>query len=258
MYYQRFLSQVHQRVRPRTYLEIGIRNGESLALCSCPSVAIDPAYSITAELRAPVSLFRTTSDAYFSRPDPLAPTGNVPFDLAFIDGLHIFEFALRDFIHAERYASNRGVIIFDDVLPRRVDEAARIRHTKGWTGDVYPMLGVFAKYRPDLAVITVGTQPTGLLMITGLDPTNTTLADHYAEILLEFRHADPQPVPAQILDRLTVAHPDKVLGSDLLDYIGQQSPGVSRAEFHPRLAEVIKEQLGEGYAPVVAPYPARR
>lgn len=249
MYYQKFLSQVHERVRPRTYLEIGIRNGDSLALSRCPSVAIDPAYKITAELRAPVSLFRTTSDAYFSGPEPLAPTGGVPFDLAFIDGLHIFEFALRDFIHAERHASQRGVIIFDDVLPRRVAEAARVRHTKGWTGDVYPMLGVIAKYRPDLAVITVGTQPTGLLMITGLDPSNTTLADNYAEILLEFRHADPQPVPAKIIDRLTVADPDKVLSSDLLDFIGEQPYDVSREEFHPHLAAVIAEQLGEGYAP---------
>ncbi len=81
-----FLTRVHDLLRPARYLEIGMRNGDSLALASCPAVGIDPYYSITAELANSVHLFRTTSDEYFSRPDPLAPTGGRPFDLAFIDG----------------------------------------------------------------------------------------------------------------------------------------------------------------------------
>jgi hypothetical protein len=245
------LSAVHERVRPAYYLEIGVRNGGSLALSHTNSVAIDPAYSITSELDARVSLFRTSSDAYFARPDPLGPTGGQPFDFAFIDGLHIFEFALRDFIHAERYSSNRGLIIFDDVLPRSVDEAARVRHSMTWTGDVYPILGVFEKYRPDLSVITLGTQPTGMLLITGLDPKNTVLADHYADIMLEFRHSDPQPVPERVLDRLTVANPDKVLDSELLDVIGSFPADIARSEVHGRLADIIRRDLGEAYAPCV-------
>lgn len=248
-YYRKFLAQVHQRLRPRNYLEIGIRNGGSLALSRCRSVAIDPAYSITAELNAPVSLFRTSSDEYFARPDPLQPTGGEPFDLAFIDGLHVFEFALRDFINAERHSSNRGMIIFDDVLPRTVDEAARIRHTTAWTGDVYSMLGVIEKYRPELSVITVGTQPTGLLMITGLDPQSTVLTDHYAEILLEFRHADPQPVPEYLLDRLAIPAPQKVLDSGLLELLGDADPAVPTDELRPQIAALVEANLGRAYAP---------
>jgi predicted O-methyltransferase YrrM len=71
------------------------------------------------------ALVRSTSDEYFSRPDPLALTGGQPFDLAFIDGLHLLEFALRDFINTERFSTPTSVIVFDDVLPRTVEEAAK-------------------------------------------------------------------------------------------------------------------------------------
>ena len=216
MYYRTFLTEIHRQVQPRAYLEIGVRNGQSLALARCPSVGIDPAYSVTAELRCQVALFRTSSDEYFARPDPLAATGGQPFDLSFIDGLHLFEFAFRDFVNAERYSSPGGVVIFDDVLPRNVDEAARVRHTKGWTGDVYPMIDVLARYRPDLVVLPVGTRPTGLLLVTRLDPTSTILADHYDEIMAEFRRPDPQPVPKALLDRLGVVAPERVLSDGFL------------------------------------------
>jgi hypothetical protein len=252
MYYRKFLAEVHDRLRPRTYLEVGIRNGDSLALSRSRSVGIDPAYSITAELNCDVALFRTSSDEYFTRPEPLAPTGGVPFELAFIDGLHLFEFALRDFIHTERYSSGRGMIIFDDVLPRTIDEAARIRHTHGWTGDVYPILEVFEKYRPDLSVITVDTTPTGLLMITGLDPQNTVLEDNYDGILREFRRADPQPVPERLLNRLTVPEPEKVLQSGLLELLAGCPSVTAPDELRPRLAELIERDLGAAFAPAAA------
>ena len=55
--------------------------------------------------------------------------GGTTLDLAFIDGMHLFEYALRDFINVERFADWSSVIVFDDMLPRNVDEAARDRHT---------------------------------------------------------------------------------------------------------------------------------
>lgn len=249
MYYLNFLSQLHERLNPQTYLEIGIRNGGSLALSSCRSVAIDPAFSITSQLNCDVALFRTSSDEYFARPDPLEPTGGKPFEFSFIDGLHLFEFALRDFINAERHFSANGMLIFDDMLPRSVDEAARVRHTTAWTGDVYPILAVFEQYRPDLSVVPVDTSPTGLLMITGLDPTSTVLADNYAQILLEHRHSDPQPVPDNVLDRLTVSSPEKVLQSDIFELLANTDPTVSAEELRPRIAEVVERDFGRVFAP---------
>lgn len=248
MYYYAFLAELHRRLAPRAYLEIGVRDGGSLAQARCRSVGLDPAFAITAELNADVALFRTTSDEYFARPDPLAATGGIPFDLTFIDGLHLFEFAFRDFVNAERHSSSRGVILFDDVLPRSIDEAARQRHTEGWTGDVYGMLEVLARYRPDLVVVPVGTRPTGLLLVTALDPTDTTLSDSFDEILAEFRRPDPQPVPPLLLDRSTVLPPERLLESDLLELLAASGGPDENGDLQMRIVDRVARTLGADFA----------
>lgn len=254
MRYLNFLSSLHEKLSPETYLEIGVSRGYSLALSKCRSVGVDPAFIIYAELDGDFALFRTSSDEYFSRPDPLAATGGRPFDMAFIDGLHIFEFAFRDFINAERFSSARSLIVFDDVLPRNVDEAARVRHTGPWTGDVYPMIAVLARYRPGLTVIPVSTQPTGLLLVLGLDPHDTTLADNYDEILAEYRKPDPQPVPVELMDRLTVLPPQRVLDADFWDVLASAAPDADPAAIREALAPRLGASLGQafGAAPATA------
>jgi predicted O-methyltransferase YrrM len=246
MRYLAFLDQVHAKLRPKTYLEIGIRNGTSLALSRSRTVAIDPAYHITAEISCDLRLFRTTSDEYFSRADPLSPTDGRAFDLAFIDGLHLFEFALRDFIHAERHSSAKAVIIFDDVLPRNRDEAARVRHTRAWTGDVYSIIAVLARYRPELTVIPVNTTPTGLLLVLGLDPQNRILADRYQEILGEHRQPDPQPVPEELMDRLSVLPPQRVLDAGVWDVLADAHSDASPAQVRHDLQTQLVA-LGEAF-----------
>ncbi|SDS66262.1 hypothetical protein SAMN04488543_2142 [Friedmanniella luteola] len=250
MLYLDFLRTVHARLAPSAYLEIGVRNGNSLALARCRAVGIDPAYAIHAELDGDVALFRTTSDEYFSRPDPLAATGGEPFELSFIDGLHLFEFALRDFIFAERHSSARGMIVFDDVLPRSIAEAARERHTHQWTGDVFGVLQVLELYRPDLVVIPLDTRPTGLLAVVGLDPENDVLVDRFDEILAEFRRPDPQPVPGEILDRRSVVAPARFLGSGLLELLAQQPATVSAGSLAASLRPLVREQFGTGFVAV--------
>ena len=244
-----FLAELHRRLAPRAYLEIGIRNGGSLAQARCRSVGIDPAFAITAELDADVALFRTTSDEYFARPDPLAPTGGTAFDLAFIDGMHLFEFALRDFVHAERYSSTRGLIVFDDILPRSVEEATRLGRRGPWTGDVYGMIEVLARYRPDLVVLPVSTQPTGLLLVAALDPADTTLTDHFGEILDRFRRPDPQPVPPALLDRLAAVPPRRVLESDLLDVLAGAARSDAETDLRERIGDAARRTLGAAFAP---------
>jgi hypothetical protein len=246
--YKPFLSAVHERLAPRRYLEIGVRQGDSLALARCPALGIDPAYAVTAELDNQVTLRRTSSDEYFARPEVQAAVGVDPFDLVFIDGLHLFEFAFRDFLNAERHSSRSGVIIFDDVLPRSVDEAARERHTGSWTGDVYPMLAVLARYRPDLVVVPVGTQPTGLLLVTALDPESTVLADHYDEIIATYRHRDPQPVPEELFDRLLVVPPERVLEAPVWESLADRT--LTGAERSARIKDEVSRAFGSAFAGV--------
>jgi hypothetical protein len=216
-----FLRSLHERLHPRTYLEIGINDGRSLALSRARTIAVDPAFKITVELECDLRLFRMTSDDFFAQPEPLSwfPEGTP--DLSFIDGMHLFEFALRDFINAERLSQPAGVIVLDDMLPRSVPEAARDRFTDAWTGDVYKVAAVLERFRPDLTVVGVNTAPTGVVLVAGLDPANRTLSERYDEILAEYVREDPQEVPEDVLHRRTAADPEQVLSCGVWSVITQ-------------------------------------
>jgi hypothetical protein len=207
------LTGLHKSYAPRTYLEIGVNDGRGLARSHTRTIGVDPEFKVTAELACDLQLAKATSDDFFARPDPIGWFPEGVIDFAFIDGLHVFEFALRDFINTERLCGPASVIVFDDMLPRSVAEAARDRHTSEWAGDVYKVALVLARYRPDLVVVPIDTEPTGLLLVIGLDPTSTVLTDHYDEILAEWAVDDPQAVPHEVMHRTTAADPAALLAA---------------------------------------------
>lgn len=228
-----FLRQLHRVYKPRNYLEIGVNDGRSLALSRVPSVAVDPAFKVVKALSCDVHLVRATSDDFFARKDPLLHLrpGRNPFralarkdplallggdptlELSFVDGMHLFEFALRDFMNVERHARWSSVVVFDDMLPRNIDEAARDRHTDAWTGDVYKVAQVLRRFRPDLLVVEVDTAPTGVIVVFGMDPTSTVLKDNYDDIIKEYVVPDPQAVPDETLVRKNAVAPETLLGA---------------------------------------------
>jgi hypothetical protein len=210
-----FIAAVHRLCRPRSYLEIGVEGGFSLALSRARSIGVDPDFRITAEVECPLKLVKLTSDEFFARPDALSwfPEGVV--DLAFIDGLHLFEFGLRDFLNIEKHSAPASVVLMDDIFPRSAAEAARVRHTRDWTGDIYKLTAVLERYRPDLTVIPVNTSPTGILLVVDLDPGSTVLADGYGEIVAEYATAGPESVPYEVLHRVKAADPRRVLNAPL-------------------------------------------
>lgn len=61
--------------------------------------------------------------------------------MAFLDGMHLTEYALRDFINVERHCSPGSALVFDDVLPRNHLEADRVRRTVWFAGDVVKVHG---------------------------------------------------------------------------------------------------------------------
>ncbi|MGI8761734.1 MAG: class I SAM-dependent methyltransferase [Jatrophihabitantaceae bacterium] len=216
-----FLSGIHAAYKPRSYLEIGINDGRGLRRSRTRTIGVDPSFRIVSELACDLQLVKATSDDFFARDNPISwfPEGVV--DFSFIDGLHIFEFALRDFMNAERLSSPHSVIVFDDMLPRSVAEAARDRHTNYWTWDVYKVATVLERYRPDLVTLVLDTEPTGLLLVLGADPNSTVLKDRYDEILAEYVSDDPQDVPDAVLHRTAAADPFQVLASPVWSALAQ-------------------------------------
>ena len=82
-------------------------------------------------------------------------------DLAFVDGMHLAEYALRDVLAIERFTLPTSVVVLDDMLPRTVEMAKRKRTTIASTGDVYKAADALRRLRPDLLVLEADTSPTG-------------------------------------------------------------------------------------------------
>jgi hypothetical protein len=253
-----FLQRLHAVARPRTYLEIGVDSGRSLALSRTRSIGIDPAFHITTPLRCDLDLVRQTSDAFFARRDPMAHfrSGRNPLrnarrgrplfghylggpptiDVAFIDGMHQFEFALRDFMNVEKHSRGSSVIVFDDMLPHDAAEAARDRTQVTWTGDVFKLQFVLRRYRPDLVVVTLDTEPTGLLVVIGADATNTVLREHYDEIVAEWVVPDPQTVPDSIIERIGAIDAERLLDAAFW-------PALLRARGRRQLDQGLRDRI---------------
>ncbi len=193
-----FLGQVHAALRPRGYLEIGVRHGRSLSLAGCPSVAVDPWPELEAPAGPEVSLFAETSDWFFELHAKEALAG--PVDLAFIDGAHRFENVLRDFMNVERYSHPATLVVIDDVFPNHAAQAHRERHTQVWTGDVWKIIPCLKRHRPDLLLVPIDTAPTGMLLVLGCKRGHRVLCERYNPIVREILALDSVP-PVEILDR---------------------------------------------------------
>jgi hypothetical protein len=207
------LLGLHERTRPRTYLEIGVNTGASMALSRARSIGVDPLFKVDKPIHCDIQLIRATSDDFFAADHPLAHFDGVPVDLAFIDGMHLSEFALRDFINTEPLMADTGVVVFDDMLPRNGLEAARDRKTWSWAGDVYKVTEILRRRRPDLVVLLVNTAPTGTAVVVGVDQASAILKDAYGveeEYLLRL---DPQTPPQEYMDRSIAIQPDVLLAS---------------------------------------------
>ena len=195
--YRQYVHAVVTRKSARGYLEIGVRDGETLALIDAPSIGVDPLFNIQMNAigrKKKMFLFQMTSDDFFREYDPRVLLAS-PIDVVFLDGLHQFEYLLRDFINSEAVCHRDSVIMLDDCLPNNAEMTERTfnpaaRENKElanwWTGDVWKVVKILKKYRPDLHVSATDTQPTGNVAVTDLDPSSTVLRDNYYRIVSEF------------------------------------------------------------------------
>jgi len=165
---------------------------DSLRLARAPTIAIgiDPAPQLTAPLASNQKVFAETSDAFFAAHDVRAELGGQPIDLAFIDGMHHFEFALRDFANIERHCTPRSTILIHDCYPLDRVTAERERRRNFWSGDVWRLVALLKKVRPDLSLHTIAAAPTGLVVVRNLDPGSRLLLERHDALVREFLALD--------------------------------------------------------------------
>lgn len=193
------LKLLHAELRPANYLEIGTQTGATLAIAQCASIAVDVDFQLSENFMGNkpwCGLYQMPSDLFFATQDPTALFGG-PVEMAFLDGMHHFEFLLRDFINTEKHCRPDSVIVLHDCLPRdghaaRREEndfsrAATSAHPEHWAGDAWKTLAILRAWRPDLSIRVLDCPPTGLALITALDPHSAILAERYADIVRDAR-----------------------------------------------------------------------
>jgi hypothetical protein len=120
------LQYAIDRLGARTYLEIGVDEGQSFCAIKAPvklgvdPVAPRPAVALEMTKRG-VTYFQQTSDVFFAESAPMALPSGV--DVAFIDGLHTYGQTFRDIKNVLQHLNPGGVILVHDCLPASVEEA---------------------------------------------------------------------------------------------------------------------------------------
>jgi hypothetical protein len=206
LYYERFYTWLS----PKSVIEIGIADGASLARVRPPTVAIgvDPSPAASHPFQTETHIFAETSDAFFAHDGPAALLNGVPLGIGFIDGLHLYEQALRDFINLEAYSGPKSVILLHDTIP--LDEAtqSRIRVTQFHTGDVWKTVLCLKHYRTDLDIFTIATPWSGLTVVTGLNPTSRILSQQYDEAVNRFAQIPFSQIESEMNASLNVVPND--------------------------------------------------
>ncbi len=233
-----FLAALHELLRPKVYLEVGVQYGTSLALAvhSEKAIGIDPAPSLLLEHDRPNSeVYGCTSDQFFGEHFMVIPE---QIDLAFIDGSHLFEDALRDFMNIEQYCGPKSVVVFDDMLPYSQAIAERVQPPGDWTGDVWKVWSILEDYRPDLGIYAVDTFPTGTLVVLGFkgeQDCSAGLAARYDSIVAE--DCLYEDVPGYVLRRDNALQPEAALELIKEQICASPSPAAEASSEPPSSSE---------------------
>ncbi|MDH3264995.1 MAG: class I SAM-dependent methyltransferase [Paracoccaceae bacterium] len=190
LHYHQFLSRLHRFAIFDWYLEIGCRSGTTFAETRSKTIAVDPFFRVQQNVignKRVLHVFQMTSDEFFA--GGFLKTNAIRPGFAFLDGMHLVEYALRDFMNVEANASEASIVAIHDCCPWTIEMTTRDigNLPKGaWTGDVWKLVPILQKYRPDLTLTMLDSRPTGLLLVSGLDPASRALAGSHDGIVAEF------------------------------------------------------------------------
>jgi hypothetical protein len=188
--YTRFLDQLHSERLFNWYMEVGCRTGRTFAAVRSKTIAVDPFFLTENNIiysKPALHVFQTKSDDFFE--SGFLKKLGVKLSFSFLDGMHLFEYLLRDLMNTEANSAGDGVIALHDCCPASNEMTTRDLDNlpkRAWTGDVWKLIPILQEYRPKLKITVLDCKPTGLVLISGLEPKNTVLAKNYDAILAKY------------------------------------------------------------------------
>ena len=158
--------------KPRRYLEVGVRDPrDNFDLINAEikhGVDPDPSVSCTHPM---------TSDGFFD-------TRPAPYDLIFIDGLHLYEQAYRDLANALKYSHDDSVIIVHDCNPPTEIHQREVKQGDDvWNGTVWKAFVRLRYERRDLEMFVIDTD-----WGVGIVQRGQGVSGHFSEDMLDYKN----------------------------------------------------------------------
>lgn len=154
------------------YLEIGLdqpKNCFDLVQCK-------EKYSADPKTGSGSNHFRGTSDDFFAQ-------NKMIFDIVFIDGMHLADYAVRDIKNSLKSLSDNGTILIHDCNPQDEIEASPDRTTRHWNGNVWQAFAYFRATRKDLLMYTVDCDEGIGIIRNGCQDLYTGSYDNYCDLV---------------------------------------------------------------------------
>jgi hypothetical protein len=173
MHRRAILANICKEFGVKKYLEIGVATGGTIrSLPVKEKFGVDPHVPYDVHIKLPFERSFSVR-TWFRWQDALRPLGFKPFemdshdffnkvasrygpfDLVFIDGMHVREYVYDDAINALKHLSEAGLVCFHDTAPRSFEGTKRL-FIKGeaWFGDAWKAIPDLYKYDKRLHFVT--------------------------------------------------------------------------------------------------------
>lgn len=206
MKYTRFMEALHRDCLFDWYMEVGCRTGRTFAPVRGKTIAVDPFFRAETNIigvKPALHVFQQTSDDFFA--SGFLKAMKIKLSFSFLDGMHLFEFLLRDFIATEKASDPNGVIALHDCCPFSHEMTTRDLANlpkQAWTGDVWKLIPILSEHRPDLKITVLDASPTGVVLVSNLDPKSTVLDKKYDQIVRAYSDVDLQGYGLEAFNQL--------------------------------------------------------
>lgn len=184
---KQLIQDIINRKKFTTYLEIGVfAGGVFFPVKAKRKIAVDPEFTFGKFKRTKkilknlsnlnASYYEMPSDDFF-RDHASRLFQNKPIDLCLVDGMHEYQYALRDVENTLNFLQQDGVIIMHDCNPSSAAEAIsfeewkRNNYSGNWNGDVWKTILHLRSLRKDICVFVLNVD-YGLGIVCKRPPEN--------------------------------------------------------------------------------------
>ncbi len=208
------LNLIAELIHAQDYLEIGVAEGNTLTNVAVPRrTGVDPAPRYYAMDQQRLEDLRKL-EVHESESDHFFLHNTRTFDLIFVDGLHLYEQAMKDILNALDVLNPGGFIVVHDLIPLEPEHAERNRSTDIWNGDVWKVVFDLWRHHQDVGYFVIDAD-SGLGVVWKKDEASR-FTPGWHQYIRDFGYEVMDKAGGEFLNKVT---PDKAVVRSLLSTV---------------------------------------